>query len=59
VNFTGDFTGGFRYGTATVNLSTGAVSNGKVTGGTGSFTGATGTITAKAISNTKTAITIK
>jgi hypothetical protein len=59
VNITGDASGGMLYGTGTINLKTGAFSNGKVTGGTGSFTGATGTITTKAISKTKTAITIK
>jgi hypothetical protein len=53
-----DTTGGFLYATFTVNLKTGAVSNGKVTGGTGAFTGATGTLMAKAISKTKTAVTI-
>jgi hypothetical protein len=58
VNITGDFSGGFLYGTGTVNPSTGAFSNGKVTGGTGAFAGATGTITAKDISKTKTAVTI-
>jgi hypothetical protein len=58
VNITVDTTGGFLYGTATVNFKTGVISNGKVTGGTGAFTGATGTIKAKAISNTKHAVTI-
>ena len=47
VNVTVDTTGGFLYGTFTVNFKTGATSNGKVTGGTGSFVGATGTIKAK------------
>jgi hypothetical protein len=58
VNATFDTSGGFLYGTATVSMKTGAITNGKVTGGTGSFAGATGTIKAKAISNTKTAVTI-
>ena len=58
VNITVDTTGGFLYGTATVNFKTGVISNGKVTGGTGAFTGATGTIKAKSISNTKHAVTI-
>ncbi len=58
VNATIDTKGGFLYGTFTVNLKTGAVTNGKVTGGTGAFAGATGTITAKAISSTKHAVTI-
>jgi hypothetical protein len=57
-NVTGDFSGGLLYGTFTVNFKTGAISNGKVTGGTGKFAGATGTITAKSISKTKTAVTI-
>jgi hypothetical protein len=58
VNITGDFSGGFLYGTGTINFKTGAFSNGKVTGGTGAFAGATGTIKTKAISKTKTAVTI-
>jgi hypothetical protein len=58
VNITVDTTGGFLYGTATVSVKTGAITNGKVTGGTGSFAGATGTIKAKSISRTKTAVTI-
>ena len=57
VNITVDTSGGFLYGTAKVSKS-GAVTNGRVTGGTGSFAGATGTIKAKAISNTKHAVTI-
>jgi hypothetical protein len=57
-NVTGDFSGGLLYGTFTVNFKTGAITNGKVTGGTGKFAGATGTITAKPISSTKTAVTI-
>jgi hypothetical protein len=58
VNITGNFSGGFLYGTGSVSLKTGAFSKGKVTGGTGTFKGATGTITAKPISKTKTAVTI-
>jgi hypothetical protein len=58
VNVTGDFSGGFLYGTGTINMKTGAFSNGKVTGGTGAFKGATGTIKTKTISKTKTAVTI-
>jgi hypothetical protein len=60
VNITGTLSGGFLYGTGTVNLKTGAFSNGKVTGGTGPFTGATGTITAKQLNKagTRTAVTI-
>jgi len=57
-NVTGDFSGGLLYGTFTVNFKTGAITNGKVTGGTGAFAGATGTIKAKPISSTKTAVTI-
>jgi hypothetical protein len=60
VNATVDTTGGFLYGTLTVNFKTGAISNGKVTGGTGSFVGATGTIKAKNLNKpgTRTAVTI-
>jgi hypothetical protein len=60
VNVTADTTGGFLYGTLTVNFKTGAISNGKVTGGTGSFVGATGTIKAKNLNpaGTRTAVTI-
>ena len=57
VNITVDVSGGFLYGTATVTKS-GAITNGKVTGGTGAFAGATGTIAAKTISSTKHAVTI-
>ena len=56
VNITGDFSGGFLYGTGTESSS--GFSNGKVTGGTGAFKGATGTIKTKTISKTKTAVTI-
>ena len=59
VKVTGALNGGFLYATGTVNLKTGAFSNGTVTGGTGSFKGATGTLTAKRISDAKTAVTIK
>ena len=60
VNVTVDTTGGFLYGTLTVNFKTGATSNGKVTGGTGSFVGATGTIKGKNLNpaGTRTAVTI-
>ena len=60
INVTGDFSGGFLYGTGTINMKTGAFSNGKVTGGTGSFKGATGTIKAKNLNKagTRTAVTI-
>lgn len=53
-----DTSGGFLYGTATGNLETGVVTNGKVTGGTGAFKGARGTITIKPISSTEEAVTI-
>jgi hypothetical protein len=58
VNITGDFSGGFLYGTGTVSFKSGSLSNGKVTGGTGVFKGATGTIKTKSISKTKTAVTV-
>jgi hypothetical protein len=57
VNITGDFNGGFLYGTGTVSKS-GPLRNGKVTGGTGAFKGATGTITTKGISATKTLVKV-
>jgi len=57
-NVTGDYSGGMLYGTFNVNLKTGVITNGKVTGGTGAFAHATGTITAKPISSTKTAVTV-
>lgn len=53
-----DTAGGFLYGTFTLNLSTGAVTNGKVTGETGAFTGAIGTIRARTISSARHAVTI-
>jgi hypothetical protein len=60
VNVTVDTSGGFLYGTGTINFKTGVFSNGKVTGGTGSFAGATGTIKAKNLNpaGTRTAVTI-
>ena len=52
-----DIKGGFLNGTiATTNM--GKTFTGKVTGGTGPYAGATGTITGKAISSTKTAVTV-
>jgi len=57
INVTFDTTGGLLYGTANVTKS-GAVSNGKVTGGTGAFAGATGTIKAKSAGENHEAITI-
>ena len=50
--------GGLLYGTYTLNLVNGKVSDGKVTGGTGAFKHATGTLAAKAISTHKNTITI-
>jgi hypothetical protein len=58
LNATVDTTGGMLYATGTINLNSGALSNGKVTGGTGAFAGATGTLKAKTINSKKTAITI-
>ena len=60
LNITVDTTGGFLYGTAKISFKTGAVTDGKVTGGTGSFKGATGTIKAKNLNKagTRTAVTI-
>jgi hypothetical protein len=60
INVTVDTSGGFLYGTGTINFKTGVFSNGKVTGGTGSFKGATGTIKAKDLNKagTRTAVTI-
>jgi hypothetical protein len=60
VNMTVDTTGGFVYGKLTVNFKTGAITNGKVTGGSGAFARATGTIKAKNLNaaGTRTAVTI-
>jgi hypothetical protein len=60
VNMTVDTTGGFLYGKLTVNFKTGAITNGKVTGGSGAFARATGTIKAKNLNaaGTRTAVTI-
>jgi hypothetical protein len=60
LNITADTTGGFLYGTAKISFKTGAITDGKVTGGTGSFKGATGTIKAKNLNKagTRTAVTI-
>jgi hypothetical protein len=57
-NVTVDTSGGMLYGTFTINLKTGEISNGKVAGGTGAFKNAAGTFTAKDINSTDTAITI-
>jgi hypothetical protein len=53
LNITVDVNGGMLYGTATLN-GQGVVSNGKVTGGTGSFKGATGTFTVKSLNKAGT-----
>jgi hypothetical protein len=60
VNATVDTTGGLLYSTFTVNFKTGAVTDGKVTGGTGAFAGATGTFKAKPLNKagSKYAVTI-
>jgi hypothetical protein len=52
-----DIEGGFLYGTI-ATTDAGKTFSGKVTGGTGPYQAATGTATAKAISSTKTAVTI-
>lgn len=59
INITVDANGGMLYGTATLN-GEGVVSNGKVTGGTGSFKGATGKFTVKGLNKagTRHAVTI-
>jgi hypothetical protein len=51
-----DVDGGFLYGTFKLNLVTGAITDGKVTGGARAFKGATGTLTATSVSSTKTAV---
>src|SRR5215469_4785926 len=57
VNTTVDTKGGFLYGTFTFNFKTGAITNGKVTGGTGAFVGANGTIKVKTTSRIRHAVT--
>ncbi len=57
-NVTVDIKGGMLYGTFTISRTTGKITNGMVTGGTGIFLTATGTFTAKAISRSKTAVTV-
>ncbi|MGH3202372.1 MAG: hypothetical protein ACRDOA_06040 [Streptosporangiaceae bacterium] len=60
VSMTVDTIGGFLYGKLTVNFKTGAITSGKVTGGTGAFARATGTIKAKNLNaaGIRTAVTI-
>jgi hypothetical protein len=53
LNITVDVDGGMLYGTAKLD-SKGVVSNGKVTGGTGSFKGAAGTLTVKSLNKAGT-----
>ncbi len=53
-----DVDGGFIYATFTLNLKTGAITHGKVTGGARAFKGATGTFTATSVSSTRTAVAI-
>ena len=43
-------------GSGVLNLATGAITGGKVTGGARAFKGATGTLTATPVSSTKTAV---
>jgi hypothetical protein len=57
-DFTLDTKGGLLYGTYTLNVVTGRVTDGKVTGGTGAFKHATGTLAAKAVSSHKYTITV-
>jgi hypothetical protein len=57
-NVTLDTKGGLIYATYTLNLATGKVTNGKVTGGTGAFKNATGTLAAKPASGSRYAVTI-
>ena len=60
LHLTLDTTGGFLYGTLSINFMTMVISNGRVTGGTGRFKGATGTIKAKNLNSagSRTAVTI-
>ena len=55
-----DTAGGFLYATFVYHTKTGAVTNGKVTGGTHAFAGATGTVKLKNLNKagTRTAVTI-
>jgi hypothetical protein len=55
-----DVAGGFLYGTFIYHTKTGAITNGKVTGGTHAFVGASGTIKVKNLNKagTRTAVTI-
>jgi hypothetical protein len=55
-----DIAGGFLYATFSYHTKTGAITNGKVTGGTHAFAGATGTAKVKNLNKagTRTAVTI-
>jgi hypothetical protein len=59
-NVTADLKGGMLYGTFRLSFKTGAITKGKVTGGTGAFKGATGTIKVTAVNKagTRHAVTI-
>ena len=57
-DFVLDAKGGLLYGTYILNLATGKVTDGKVTGGTGAFRHASGTLAAKAVSGHEYAITV-
>ncbi|HXP58688.1 MAG TPA: hypothetical protein VN847_27255 [Streptosporangiaceae bacterium] len=57
-DFTLDTRGGLLYGAYTLNVMTGKVTDGRVTGGTGAFRHATGTLAAKAVSSHKYTITV-
>jgi hypothetical protein len=57
-DFALDTRGGLLYGTYTLNAVTGKVTDGKVTGGTGTFKHATGTLAAKAVTSHKYTITV-
>jgi hypothetical protein len=57
-NVTVDIKGGMLYGTFTISPVTGKITDGKVAGGTGAYTKAAGTFSAKAISQTRLAVTV-
>jgi hypothetical protein len=58
VSIAGDYSSGLLYGMFNINLKTGVVTDGKVTGGTGVFTGATGTVKVKIIATNAWAFSI-
>jgi len=57
-DFVLDTNGGLLYGSYTLNVVTGKVTDGKVTGGTGTFKHATGTLAAEAVASRKYTITV-